>query len=176
VRYPIVINNGVLRYEYHGYELEPGTNLNTTGEIRMHVTSKNTIVYLAGSYLLVDGRLKKDGGAAYAAGDKITSINNGILFLFDSIKRQLSEKTFIEFNHPGQASTMLGILKYLRGFAKAQGLNQLWCNDTLDDLTAENQGYAVRQNYIIQESTSKGSFSVAVPLSQSSDLRNIIIR
>jgi hypothetical protein len=56
---PIVIDNGILRYEYHGYEPEPGTNLNATGEIRMHVTGKNSVVYRAGSYLLTDGRLKK---------------------------------------------------------------------------------------------------------------------
>jgi hypothetical protein len=48
----------------------------------MHVTGKDTIVHPAGSYLLVEGRLKKCYGAAYAAGDKITFINNEILFLF----------------------------------------------------------------------------------------------
>jgi hypothetical protein len=26
---PIVIDNGIQRYEYHAYEPEPGTNLNT---------------------------------------------------------------------------------------------------------------------------------------------------
>jgi uncharacterized circularly permuted ATP-grasp superfamily protein len=77
---PIVIDNGIQRYEYHGYEPEPGTNLNTSGEIRMHVTSKDTIVHPAGSYLLVEGRLKKADGTAYAAADKVTLINNGIMY------------------------------------------------------------------------------------------------
>jgi hypothetical protein len=86
------------------------------------------------------------------------------MYLFDSIKRQLSEKTIEEVNHPGQATTMLGLLKYSRGFAKAQGLNQLWCKDTLDELTAENQGYnkTVIHHY---KPTVRGSFSVAIPLS-----------
>jgi hypothetical protein len=128
------------RDEYHGYEPEPGTNLNTTGEVRMHVTSKDTItiVHPAESYLLIEGRLKKTDGTAYAADDKITFVNNGIMFLFDSIKRQLSEKTIEEVNHPGQVTTKLGLLKYPRGFAKAQGLNKLWCKDSVDELTAEN--------------------------------------
>jgi uncharacterized circularly permuted ATP-grasp superfamily protein len=81
------------RHEYHAYESEPGTNLHTTGEIRMHVTSKDTIVHPAGSYLLVEGRLKKTDGIAYAADDEVKFVNNGIMYLFDSIKRQLSEKT-----------------------------------------------------------------------------------
>jgi hypothetical protein len=108
---PIVIDNGIQRYEYHAYEPEPGTNLKTTGEIRMHVTSEDTTVHPAGSYLLVEVRLKKTDVTAYAADDKVTFVNNGIMYLFDSIKRQLSEKTIEEVNHPGQASTMLGLLK-----------------------------------------------------------------
>ena len=44
----------------------------------------------------------------------------------------------------------------------AQGLNQLWCKDTLDELTDENQGYNKRQNYITNKG--KGSFSFVVPL------------
>jgi hypothetical protein len=114
---------------------------------------------------LIEGRLKKADGTAYAAADKVTLINNGIMYLIDSIKRQLSEKTIEEVNHPGQTTTMLGLLKYSRGFAKAQGLNQLWCKDTLDELTAENQGYNTRQSYTISTPTVKGSFSVAIPLS-----------
>jgi hypothetical protein len=89
---------------------------------------------------------------------------DGKMYLFDSIKRQLSEKTIEADNHPRQATTMLGLLKYQRGFAKAQGLNQLWCKDTLDKLTAENQGHGTRQSYVINKPTVRGSFSVAVPL------------
>jgi hypothetical protein len=95
---------------------------------------------------LVEGRLKKTDGTACAADYRVTFVNNGIMYLFDSIKRQLSEKTIEEVNHPGQATTMLGLLMYLRGFAKAQGLNQLWCKDTLDELTAENQEYIAQDS------------------------------
>jgi hypothetical protein len=97
----------------------------------MHVTSKDTSVHPTGSYLLVEGRLKKADGAAYAADDKTKFISNGIMFLFDSIQHQSSEKTIEKMNHPGQATTMMGLMKYSRGFTKAQGLNQLWCKDTL---------------------------------------------
>jgi hypothetical protein len=45
-----------------------------------------------------------------------------------------------------------------------QKLNQLWCKETVDDLTAENQGFNTRQNYIIQKPGNKGSFSIAIDL------------
>jgi hypothetical protein len=67
----------------------------------MPVTSKDTIVHPTGSYLLIEGRLKKTDGTANAADDKVTFPNNGIMFLFESIKRQLSEKTIEGVNHPG---------------------------------------------------------------------------
>jgi hypothetical protein len=84
------------------------------------------------------------------------------MYLFSNIKLQLGDKTIEPLNYPGQATTMLGLLMYPRGFAKAQGLNQLWCKDTLDELTDENQGYNKRQNYITNKG--KGSFSFVVPL------------
>jgi hypothetical protein len=69
---PTVIDNEIQRYEYHGYEPELGNNLNTSGDVRLHVTCKETIVHPAGSYLLVEGRLKKTDGSACAAADKVT--------------------------------------------------------------------------------------------------------
>jgi uncharacterized circularly permuted ATP-grasp superfamily protein len=75
---PTAIDNGIQRYEYQAYEPEPGTNLNMTGEIRMHVTRKDTIVHPAGNYVLDEGRLKKTDGTAYAADDKVTFINNSV--------------------------------------------------------------------------------------------------
>jgi hypothetical protein len=60
---------------------------------------------------------------------------------------------------------MMGLLKYARGFAKPQWFKQLWCKDNSDNLTAENQGYNTRQNYIIQKPAAKESFRVALPLS-----------
>jgi hypothetical protein len=60
---------------------------------------------------------------------------------------------------------MLGLLKYPRGFAKAHRLNQLWCKDTLDELTADNQEYSTRQTYVSNKPTVRGSFSVVIPLS-----------
>jgi hypothetical protein len=77
---------------------------------------------------------------------KVTLTNNGLMHLFNSFKLQLSDETIESLNYPGQATAMLGLLKYPTGFTKAQGLNQLGCKDIDDDLIDENQGFSKRQN------------------------------
>lgn len=69
---PIVNYDGIPRYEFRGYEPDAHINLSTSGEIRIHVTNKDTIVYPAGSYQFIEGRLKKADGTAYATTDKVT--------------------------------------------------------------------------------------------------------
>ena len=68
-------------------------------------------------------------------------------------------------NYPGQAVTMLGLLKYPDDFSKAQGLKQLWYKDTSTTAAkADNNGFATRHAYLIQSPTVKGTFSFRIPL------------
>ena len=53
-----------------------------------------------------------------------------MMYLFKNIKYQLSGQYIENVLHPGQATTMLGLLKYPDHFSKSQGLNQLWYKDT----------------------------------------------
>ena len=55
---------------------------------------KNTdiITYPSKSYYLIEGKLTKANGAAYANTDKVTLINDGIKHLFSCIKYQLASK------------------------------------------------------------------------------------
>jgi hypothetical protein len=77
-------------------------------------------------YFLIEGGLTKTDGAVYADDDdEVTLVNSGLMYLFNSIKQQLSDKTVESFNYPGEATTILGLFKYPRGIAKAQGLHQL---------------------------------------------------
>jgi hypothetical protein len=63
------------------------------------------------------------------------------------------------------ATTMLGMLKYPNDFQFAQGLNQLWYKDSASTaVIADNSGFAVRQAYLVQKPTAKGTFSFIVPL------------
>ena len=86
------------------------------------------------------------------------------MYLFSNIKYELSDKEIENVNYTGQATTMLGLLKYSRGYAKTQGLNQLWYKDNKDTLTAENQGFNYRHEYVIKGPTAKGTFSFVIPL------------
>ena len=49
---------------------------------------------------------------------------------FSRIAYHLSSPLIESLNYPGQATTMLGLLKYPDDFSKAHGLNQLWYKDT----------------------------------------------
>ena len=87
------------------------------------------------------------------------------MYLYKNIKYQLSGQDIETVMHPGQVITMLGLLKYPDDFSKSQGLNQLWYKDTtINADLANNAGFKIRHDYIINNSRPRGSFSFRVPL------------
>ena len=91
--------------------------------------------------------------------------NNAIMHLFSRIEYHLSKKLIESINYPGQATTMLGLLKYPNDFSKAQGLNQLWYKVTATTaVKADNIGFAARRAYLIQSPTVKGTFSFRISM------------
>ena len=64
----------------------------------------------------------------------------------------------------GQATMMLGLLKYPDDFSKSKGLNQLWVKDSYGAAADDNPGFKQRREYIIKNSNPKGSFSFRIPL------------
>ena len=88
------------------------------------------------------------------------------MHLFSNIKYQLSGQEIESLYYPGQATTMLGLLKYPDDFQKSQGLNQLWFKDagaTAEHLT-NNPGFGIRHSYLIKTPDPKGTFSFRIPL------------
>ena len=77
------------------------------------------------SYLIFEGRLTNADGTLYVNADEVALPNNAIMYLFSLIEYHLSNQLIESINNPGQAITMLGLLKYPDDFSKAQGLNQL---------------------------------------------------
>ena len=155
-------------YEYHEYEPITGANLNNPGEIRITVETQDIFYHPSESYLLFEGQLTKAGvGATYGNDDVVTITNNGIMHLFSNIKYQLSGQEIESLYYPGQATTMMGLLKYPDDFQKSQGLNQLWYKDTGTDASvtaATNGGFAVRHGYLVKKPDPKGTFSFRIPL------------
>src|SRR5688572_22996799 len=160
------VDEGIEKYEWHSYEPITGANLNSAGEIRIYIECQDLYCHPAESYLLIEGRLTKADGTFYGNGDVVAITNNGLMHLFSQIGYSLSNQDMETIYHPGQATTMLGLLKYPNDFALAQGLNQLWCKDTTADAAlAANAGFGARQAYLIQKPEAKGTFSFVVPLS-----------
>ena len=129
-RYPI-IDESIEEYEYHEYEPITGTSLNNGGDARISIESQNVFTHPSESFLIFEGRLTKAGGTAYVKADEVAQTNNAIMHIFSRIEYHLSNQLIESINYPGQATTMLGLLKHTDDFSKAQGLNQLWHKDTV---------------------------------------------
>ena len=169
---PILKDDSIDKYEDIAYEPIVGTNLNAPGQdIRLTIETQDIFTYPSESYLIVEGHLEKDLGPPNATNynrdtDLITLTNNGIMHLFKRIRYDLSGQEIENLVHPGQATTMLGLLKYPDDFSKSKGLNQLWYKDTNTNATIGNDGnagFAVRRHYIFSSDT-VGTFSFRIPL------------
>src|ERR1043165_7606568 len=117
------VYEGIEKYEFHEYESVSRTNLNSAGEIRINIETQDLYCNPAESYLLIEGRLVKGDGmnTAYANADAAAIVNIGRMHLFSQISYSLPNQDIETVFHPGQATTMLGMLKYPEDFAKAQG-------------------------------------------------------
>ena len=169
---PILKDDSIDKYEDIAYEKIAGTNLNAPGQdIRLTIETQDIFTYPSESYLIVEGYLEKNLNPPNATvynrdTDLITLTNNGIMHLFKRIRYDLSGQEIENLVHPGQATTMLGLLKYPDDFSKSKGLNQLWYKDTNLNATIGNDGnagFAVRRHYILS-SEPVGTFSFRIPL------------
>ena len=169
---PILKDDSIDKYEDIAYEKIAGTNLNAPGQdIRLTIETQDIFTYPSESYLIVEGYLEKNlnppNVLVYNQNtDLITLTNNGIMHLFKRIRYDLSGQEIENLVHPGQATTMIGLLKYPDDFSKSKGLNQLWYKDTNTNATIGNDGnsgFAVRRDYIFA-SNPVGTFSFRIPL------------
>ena len=119
---PIISDDSIDRYEHIEYNPVVGTNLNS-GDIRINIETQDIFTHPSESILLIEGQLIKDDDTLYPDADVVSLINNGMMYLFKNIKYQLSGQDIESVLNPGQATTMLGLLKYPNDFSKSQGLN-----------------------------------------------------
>ena len=163
---PIPSDDSIDRYEDVEYEPVAGTNLNSPGaDIRLTIETQDIFTHPSESFLIIEGELKKNDNNRYADDDPISLTNNGIMHLFKRIRYDLSGQEMENIMNVGQATTMLGLLKYPDDFSKSKGLNQLWYKDTTNTaVLADNAGFKIRHDYIINNSRPRGSFSFRIPL------------
>ena len=163
---PILKDDSIDKYEEIAYEHIAGSNLNAPGQdIRLTIETQDIFTHPSESYLLIEGQLvRSDNGGVFANGDLITLTNNGIMHLFKRIRYDLSGQEIENIMNVGQATTMLGLLKYPDDFSKSKGLNQLWYKDTTLNANNNNTGFSIRRNYIIVNANPIGTFSFKIPL------------
>ena len=162
---PILSDDSIDKYEDIEYEPVAGTNLNNSGgDIRLYIETQDIFTHPSERFLIIEGRLIKADNNSYGNADLISLTNNGMMHLFKNILDELSGQEIENIMHLGQATTMLGLLKYPDDFSKSKGLNQLWYKDTLTTAEEANTGWNIRRHYIIVDSNPKGSFSFKIPL------------
>ena len=162
---PILKDGSIDKYEDIAYEPVAGTNLNSPGQdIRLTIETQDIFTHISESYLIIEGELLIENGNRYARDALITLTNNGIMHLFKRIRYDLSGQEIENIMNVGQATTMLGLLKYPDDFSKSKGLNQLWYKDTTLNAGNNNIGFKIRRNYIITNSDPAGAFSFKIPL------------
>ena len=163
---PILSDDSIDKYEDYEYGTVVGTNLNSFGsDIRLTIETQDVFTHPSESFLIIEGQLvRNDNNNVYAVGDLITLTNNGIMHLFKRIQYDLSGQVVESLQDPGQATTMLGLLKYPDDFSKSKGLNQLWYKDTTENTNNNNAGFSIRRSYIIVNADPIGTFSFKIPL------------
>ena len=170
---PILKDESIDKYEEFAYEPIVGANKNTPGQdIRITIETQDIFTHPSESYLIITGQLLKADGTPYNAANRITLANNGIMYLFKRIRYELSGQEIENIINVGQATTMLGLLKYPDDFSKSKGLNQLWYKDTKNTTAVEgnnlNVGFKIRRDYIFGNTdgvaANVGKFSFRIPL------------
>ena len=144
------------------YQPITGTQLNSAGQIT--VTVENQDQFLHNSYLLIEGEVLKADNTSYADADLIALTNNGLLYLFSSLKLTLAEQEVEHVNYPGHATSFLGLASYSSEYQKGCGPAQGWFPDTSTAAALNNSGFAVHQQFLIRSPDPNGSFQCVIPM------------
>ncbi|XP_065671714.1 uncharacterized protein LOC136089590 [Hydra vulgaris] len=171
------VDDGIESFEFHEYEPVARTILNSAGEIRIHIEQQDLLTLSSEAYLLFKGRLLKLDGTSYVNVDVVTLTNNGIMHLFSQVSYQLSNQEVESVYYPGQAATMLGMLKYPNVFQLAQRLNQLWYKDS-STKTVDNPGKSDTEAIFRNSAAAAGKvnlhkISLFVPHEITSDVKRV---
>ena len=151
-------------YEYNAYLPTSGSNLNTPGNITIHIESQDEFYHPRRSYLLVEGELVKSNGTRYTTASDIALCNNGIMHLFSNARYEIGGQEIENVNNPGIAGVIMGAAKYPFDYSAGAGLMQCWAPNTASSQIINAKGYEARKKYIIANSVPIGTFSFIVEL------------
>ena len=145
-------DESIKSYEYNEYQPITGTQLNSAGQITITIENQDQFLHLQNSYLLIEGEVLKADNTRYADTDLIALTNNGLLYLFSSLKLTLAGQEVEHVNYPGHATSLLGLAPYSSEYQKGCGLAQGWYADTSTTAALINIGFGARQQFLIPRS------------------------
>lgn len=147
--------------DYFPFNPIQGTQYNTPGIIQIDIQNQDEYFLPHKSWLQFDLSLKKSDGTRWVDANNVTLVNNAIMHLFQNIKYLLGGNEIETLNHPGEATTMMGLLKYDKSYC---GLSECWALDN-NNAIADNEGFKQRKAYILAlAAPNKGDVSFAVDL------------
>jgi hypothetical protein len=175
-----LIDESVVNYQYREYEPQSQNTINAVGEIRIEINNQDAFTHPSESYLHFEGQIQTNAGAVYGENDRISLINNAIMYMFTNIRLQMNNQDIETLYYPGHASTMIGLLKYSDDFASSSGLMLCWKKDTSEvadnnkyrfiaantvrgDYENYNEGFAGRRGLLFS-SNPRGSFAFDIPM------------
>ena len=84
---PIPSDDSIDKYEHFEYGPVVGTRLNNSGgDIRLCIETLDVFTHPSKSFLLIEGRLTKTNGTAYADVDLVSLTNNALMYLLKTIR------------------------------------------------------------------------------------------
>ena len=157
-------DESIVNYQIYQFYPESGTQLNNPGNVTITVNNSNNFYHPAYSWLEFEGQVvKQTDGTLYAAGDIISFVNYGILYLFDLIKYTLSSAPIETVFNPGLVANIMGLATFPDNFK--QGLIECWCPDESETIADSNTGFKARRNLILISAPDPlGSFRFSIPL------------
>ena len=155
-------DESIKSYEYDEYQPITGTQLNFAGQITITIENQYQFLHPHNSYLPIDGNVLMV--RRYADADLIALTDNGLLYLFSSLKLTLAGQTAEHVNYPGHATSLLGLASYSSTYYKCCGLAQDWLPYINTNTAANNIGFYPRQGYLTRNPDPKGSFQCAITM------------
>jgi hypothetical protein len=166
------VDDSIQSYKRFAYLPISGTNLNNANPIVIRVENSDNYFRPCDSELEFEGQVLKADGTKYKKAEAtLTLINNGLMYLFDNIKYDLSSTEIESVNQPGQATTMFGLLTKNQNFNNGVGLNSCWLpDDDMGEAKDDNEGWETRRKMLFVnnkgdgEDANSGAFRFSVKL------------
>ena len=92
----------------------------------------------------------------------VLKADDGLLYLFSSLKLTLAGQTVEHVNYPGQATSPLGLASYSSTYYKGCGLAQAWFPDINTNAATNNIGFYTPLGYRISNPHPNGSFKCVI--------------